>query len=882
MSGGWPLTGRAEELSLIAGLVRRRDGPAGVVVAGAAGVGKTRLAREALVVAERRGVLVRWAVATASARGLPLGAFAATLGAVGSDPARLVPRAREALLAGAGRPGVIVGVDDAHLLDELSAVLVHQLVISRSAGVVLTLRSGESAPDAVTGLWKNGHLIRVELQPLSEDDTALLVEARLGGPVDSVAARRLGAITQGNALYLRQLVDAELETGRLHQVAGVWRWSGQPALSPGLTELVSGRIGQLPEAQKDVLDVLALSEPLAVPLLAELTDAVAVERAEARGLVEVYPDGRRLQARLAHPIYGEVQRAGMGRLQARRLRGRIADALAATGGRRADDALRRAVLMLDSDLPPDSELLTEAARRATELGELALTEQLARAAVAAGGGFEPRLLLDNALHWSGRGVEADSELAALGAVACTDAQRVQAAILRAANLAWTLRCFTEAEVVLDTVASTISDDTVALELAAMRSVLDAIVGRTVQAAEAASRVLANPRCSSAATQLAGWGLAVACGGLGRLDMVDEHLQRIDARTESFESGRHYIPVVGPFETGLHHELLVGYTWLWALLLGGLLDRAEHIARRYRERCQGTSGPGQVMISLMWAEVAIFRGQVEIAARWYRQVVAATYGADPANWSFRGLMGLTGALGMTGDATIARQALTEMTTARYRGYAFVEPEEFLARAWVVAAEGTVSQAIVLARQAAEVAASQHQPAVEAAALHTAVCFGDRTVTDRLAQLAVQVDGPRAAAAAAHATALATADAAGLLEASRQLEQMGAMLLAADAAAQAAAVYTGQGRRGSAQTATACAHRLAQACEGAPALAALAAPVPLTTREREVLTLAARGLSNRQIAEQLIVSVRTVENHLYRARTKLGAPDRAQLAALLHGH
>jgi hypothetical protein len=61
-------------------------------------------------------------VATESARALPLGAFAATLGVVGSDPARLVRQASEALLAGAGRHGVIVGVDDAHLLDELSAV----------------------------------------------------------------------------------------------------------------------------------------------------------------------------------------------------------------------------------------------------------------------------------------------------------------------------------------------------------------------------------------------------------------------------------------------------------------------------------------------------------------------------------------------------------------------------------------------------------------------------------------------------------------------------------------------------------------------------------------------------------------------------------------
>ncbi|MFY9808036.1 MAG: helix-turn-helix transcriptional regulator, partial [Pseudonocardiaceae bacterium] len=94
---------------------------------------------------------------------------------------------------------------------------------------------------------------------------------------------------------------------------------------------------------------------------------------------------------------------------------------------------------------------------------------------------------------------------------------------------------------------------------------------------------------------------------------------------------------------------------------------------------------------------------------------------------------------------------------------------------------------------------------------------------------------------------------------------------------------QDRRGSAQAAATRAQRLAQACEQArtPALAALAAPLPLTQREREIVTMAAGGLSNRQIAERLVVSVRTIEGHLYRACAKLGASDRAQFAGLLHG-
>jgi DNA-binding NarL/FixJ family response regulator len=787
----------------------------------------------------------------------------------------LVRQASDALLAGAGRPGVIVGVDDAHLLDELSAVLVHQLVLRRAASVVLTLRTGETAPDAVTALWKDGHLPRLELDPLSQTETATLLEARLGGVVDSTAARRLWSITQGNALYLRQLVDGELESSRLQQVAGVWRWSGELALSPGLMELVSARIGQLPEAQRDVVEVLAFGEPLGIPLLVGLTDAVAVEQVEARGLIEVYPDGRRLQARLAHPLYGEVQQARIGRLHARRLRGRIAQALADTGGRRADDTLRRTVLMLDSDLQPDAVVLTDAARRASELGDLTLAIRLARAAVAAGGGFEPRLLLCHALGWSGQWAESEAETetetAALSALARTDAQRAQAVITRVLGVAWSFGRPNEAEAVLDSAASALSDEAATQEVTGLRSVLDAYLGRTVQAAEAAAGVLAHPRCSPTAMYLAGWGLAMARGGLGRLGEVDETLRRIDARAESFE-------------VGLHQAAIIVLHWVRGMLLAGLLDRADQTAQRYRERCQETPGFGEVMTSLMCAEVASYRGQVRTAARWYRQTNAALRCADPGGLLFSGLVCLTGALGMAGDATSAHQTFEEMTAARHPICVFLEPNVQLAGAWVVAAEGSVSAAVALARQAAEVAASQHQPVVEVFALHTAVCFGDRSVADRLAQLATQVDGPRAPAAAAHATALAAEDGAGLHAASVQLEQIGALLLAADAAAQAAAVYTCQGRRGSARTAAARAHHLAQACEGArtPALAALTAPLPLTDREREIVTLAASGISNREIAQRLVVSVRTVENHLYRASTKLGTTDRAALAALLHRH
>ncbi|WP_280501486.1 response regulator transcription factor, partial [Nocardia farcinica] len=68
---------------------------------------------------------------------------------------------------------------------------------------------------------------------------------------------------------------------------------------------------------------------------------------------------------------------------------------------------------------------------------------------------------------------------------------------------------------------------------------------------------------------------------------------------------------------------------------------------------------------------------------------------------------------------------------------------------------------------------------------------------------------------------------------------------------------------------------------PALRAAAQPLPLTAREREIANLVAAGLSNRQIAERLVLSVRTVEGHLYRANAKVDVPDREALGALIRG-
>jgi hypothetical protein len=429
----WPLVGRSEELRVIAGATRvAADRARGIVLSGSAGVGKTRLAREAVADCGPRSARRHWILGTASSRSVPLGAFADIASDFGPDPLRRVREVIDGLIGDRRNDAVVIGVDDGHLLDDLSAFAVHQLVTRRLATVILTIRSGESPPEAITAIWKDHHLQRLELQPLSLGETTRLIEQVLDGPVDSFSAQRLWQYTQGNALYLRHLLEYEVNTGRLAERSGVWLWDGKPRLSPTLAELVEARISQVPASARDVLDALAVAEPLDTDVLATITNPDALAEAESLGLVRVDPSVRPASVRLAHPMLGEVRRTRSLRLQ--RLRGRIATELARKDSTDPRDQVRRAALTLESDLAPDTELLIGAAWAAMQLLDLRLAETLAERAVAAGGGLEAKTAHAMALVQQERGTDAEAILAEL-ADQKTGSLRTQIAILRAATFA---------------------------------------------------------------------------------------------------------------------------------------------------------------------------------------------------------------------------------------------------------------------------------------------------------------------------------------------------------------------------------------------------------------------------------------------------------------
>ena len=235
----------------------------------------------------------------------------------------------------------------------------------------------------------------------------------------------------------------------------------------------------------------------------------------------------------------------------------------------------------------------------------------------------------------------------------------------------------------------------------------------------------------------------------------------------------------------------------------------------------------------------------------------------------------------GDADAARAAVTELDRLAASGFVETEPE--LGRAWALVAEGDLPGARSVLARGAERASAIGYLCTEAWLLHDIARLGDPgSVVQRLGDLARECEGDLVAAYAAHAAAATRRDADGLLRAADEFERLGARLLAAEAANEAAQAFQRGGlRRGASTAAGSRSAALGDQCEGArtPGLTAVVVVVPLTVRERDIARLAAQGASSKEIAERLFLSVRTVDNHLQNAYSKLGVGGRRELAGAL---
>lgn len=880
MSLTWPFVGREDELQLIREAMASGTS---VMLAGAPGVGKTRLAYEAIVAADPQRYLTIWTAATAATTPIPLGAFAPLLPAdVPTSPVALLRAATDALLDRCGSRRLVLGVDDAHLLDDISATLVHQLARTRRAFVLASLRSRHPMPDSIRALWKDALASRVEVAALSQSGTTDVLVAALRGQVDGVTSRRLWRAARGNLLFLRELVNAGIDGGALTEVAGVWRWVGPWVTTPRLAELISDRIGRLEQAEQEVLEIVAYGEPIGADLLMSMADRHTVEAVESRELLWARQDGRRVDVRLAHPLYGEVLRAGCSPQRSAVLRRRLADAVEATGARRKDDWLRIATWRLDAAAPVRPDVLVAAAGRAFALLDLPLAERLARTAFELGGDPAAGAVLWRVLFLSERSVETEEVLARLAGTPMSDSQRGDYAIGRAGNLFWGLHRVDEAFALLCATRDAITDPLWRDEIDLVRcafQLLQADLGAAQRGlADLRTRTGLSPRAAAQLPVLQGMALV----HVGRLGLARDVL---DLAAEPLARWAEEVPWVA--ETRRVYRC-------YAALFAGRLTEAGELATALHTHAVQTEWEFAVRLSCgVQAQVARLRGRVRTAARWARE--ARRLSGNEGHSGNQGQSGnrrhapflhhvlgeLAHAEALAGRGVAALAAVHEADDRPPPSEALLQPWVELARPWVAVAAGDQAGAVRLAAAAAEYARAHHAAGFEAFALHDAVRLGAaRTAVDRLEELAETLDSDLVQVFATHARAVADGDPVGIEGVGAAFVALGADLLAAEAYVQAAHGYQRFGTSASDRRLRTQAALLLDRCEGArtPLVAGIEAP-QLTARERDIAQLAAEGLSNLEIADRMVISSRTVGNHLHHVYVKLGISGRSDLAALL---
>lgn len=399
------MAGRDDVIGEVMAVVEGRRGR-GIVLAGQAGVGKSRVAWEAAGRASATKWSVRTITATANSQHVPLGACAQWTDDVGGGEAALVRRVGEAMVAGTAPGRLLLVVDDAHLLDDLSVLVVQHLVGSGAATVVMTIRVGEPMPAALSAWVKDGEVAWREVLALSREHTSAVLTAAFGASPDPDCGDRFWKMTGGNALFVRQLAEQEAGAGRLTVQGGALRWSGDVAVSSSLAEVVERQVGALPGPVLEVVDAIAVAEPLDRRSLALLARPDAVEEAEDRGLIRITGD----EVCVGHPLFAEIRRARCGHARLARLRGQVAMAMG--GGGSAVVMVKRGLLWLESNLPVRPEVLVAAGGAANSLLDFDLAERLFAAAAEAGVG--PRAHVSRAwtLFMMGDGDTAGDVLAA--------------------------------------------------------------------------------------------------------------------------------------------------------------------------------------------------------------------------------------------------------------------------------------------------------------------------------------------------------------------------------------------------------------------------------------------------------------------------------------
>ncbi len=855
------LVGRVSELGLAVSAVTEGSG---VVLVGSEGVGRTSMARGIAARLDARRTLVVWLTATEAGRQVPFGALAAVLPASSSAEVTVVlPRLRDALQARAGNRRLVLVVDDAHLLDGPSAAVL--LGMAGQVGLVVTVCAGATPPDAVTTLWKDGYLDRIELDPFDVAHTADVVAALVGGDVAAPTVHLLHQWTRGNALYLTELARAGLAEGRLRERGGLWWWQAPLVVPPTLAELLDRQLDRLDAPARETLSAVALGEPLPLAVLERVAPLEVVEQLEDQGMLRAETvDGRadHILLRFSRPVLGAAVRRRLSPARRRRI---AAALLAAWPPERAQpgQTVLTALWQLDAGGPVDPDHLLTAADLVLH-SDPALSARFAQEAARHPPQVRACVAHAAALVEQGRPDEARAALEKAAADIRDPGDDVQIGIALAGHRAWAERDPMGGHDELTTMLQRVAEPGARAEIRSVDALVLLFGGRTREALQAAEAVLADPAAAHRALLRAGLARSAALSLVGRTADALRAAGRAAADCLADPAGLPYVQGMAVAAMGLAQ--------IWRSPVPDVPGTHPRTGRWPTSLRHDVAGLEATAWPLFDGYVHRVAGDLPAAIRCLRTALVQQSGgeglfrSEAAAW-------LSLCLAEAGRIEEAEEVLRSTPPDAMAVVPGLAP---WAAAGVAAARGERGRAVDLMAQASAAAGRSGCRLVEVGYLiYEAGIRGPRgpaEVAGRLGPALDHVDAPRLVAGGRAVLAVAAAQGRDVPSLLRHVDALERMNLSRHALGVAEAAES-LAKPGAATRAT------ADRLRAAYAIPATGAPDPLTIREREIAALAAEGLTDREIAGRLVLSVRTVESHLARVYRKLTVTSRRQLKGAL---
>ena len=775
----------------------------------------------------------------------------------------------------------LIVIDDAHLIDEGTAEVVVSLVLAGAANVVVSHSSRHKLPAPLPKLWVTGVAENIVLLPLTREQGHAFCEAMLGGPVLPATSWHYWSTAAGNPLFLHLLVSEAVDQGLLAQRRGTWVGEPRPQVhTHGLEDAVRAVLRGLSAQGQQALNLVALAEPLDEAALRKLVDAGAVQELLDWPLVSRQPPSSGLLV-LANPVYGQVIRDMVPVTQSRRLHEQLIGGFDDDGTNK-ESLLRRVLWAVEVGVEVSDETMLRAAILASKMYQSATSLELAgkirgeafrhRAAMVRAralynlGDYHGAFMLMESLRGSapvlgdmlfGALLHASTR-SALGMPVATltaDARELRDSGRRLAGESPGQAAYILAQ----------SDSTaLMLELMALSR-----AGRYSEMTELTTLLSAQQ------------GLSTAAGQLNRTMALAMDSERLTAQGFP-EQGSRRAAEAFAIEHSEENDVFflpesILLRQLTALLCAGDWAAAAGIMDQY------SLDAGPIVFSF-GGGANVVRGMALLRAGRQSEALEVLKGgleslrlSDPQQ-----LLGFCTAMSAYAAARLGKGSEAELLLGEHvesTGMFVVVAHEraYLSAARHVLDPGGSGMAELLAQ--AEAARGAKAAMLEMNALALVLELGDSTVAGRVAELASTVEGPWARVIGGYALALHGRDGEALAQAGEVLAGAGILGFAQLALAKSASLLGGSGSRNQAHKVRQDMRRLSSSLGPAAELAGVPKPATLTRREREVATLAAGGMSDREIADELTLALRTVEGHLYRAYTKLGISTREELGRTL---